>query len=410
MTDFIHIVLNAIEAFSFPFFIANYFNFENKKQFIFTISIIQFIILNIFHFYFTSSINLTTTIIFSMLLSIYIFNHRLTFNNIFITVLYNCLICLVALSVLLINNFLSFIFHFWFSLSIDFFLLSCLISRILLLIITIVLLRKKLNLSVSFDFRYWGYTIVLEFLLLCSIGLITYSLTCNEINNTVLITILIFLIIIAVLFILNLFHFDELNKSKIETEKLKQLKKYGKQQINAIKNVKHEINSLNHRMLYIYYRLEFLLQNERYEEAQQLLLSNRRRATKYDMIINTKNIVFDCLMSLKINDLTENGMNINLCIFISVSEFYNNLVFINSIISLLDCLNNQSKLTININEISNYTIIKIFCIKDIASNINKIVSIINTMSKNYKLSYKINNTIKNSIKISIKRNEYYNET
>lgn len=409
MTNLVHMILNFIEAFAFPFFIANYFNIQNKRMFISIVFIIQFTILNIFHFQLTNDFILTIIIILSMIISIYLFTKQLTFNNIFITLLYNCFIYFAAFSVLFINKALTISFQFLFSLDIDFFLFSCFISRILLLLITFLLLRKKLNLSVSFDFKYWSYIIILEFLLLCSMGLIIYSLTINQINNMILMVILICLTLIFILFVLNLYHLNELNKNKIEFEKSQQLRKFELQQINALKNVKHEIDALNHRMFYIYYRMEYLLKTKRYEEAYQLLLSNRKYSSQYHIIVDTKNIVFDCLVSLKINDLITNGMDINLCIFISQSKFYNNLLFINSLLSLFDCLNTHSKLTVHITEKSCFTVIKIFCSDDIISQIDNIEKSILAMSKNYKLFYELDSSSLNHIKISLKRENFENE-
>lgn len=409
MTEFVHIILNLIEAFIFPFFIANYFSFSNRKRYITVVFIIQFIILNIFHFFFTNSLSLTLMIILSMILSIYIKTHTITFNNVFIIILFDCLICLAALSVLLIDNTLSFIFHLWFQTNTDFFLISCLISRFLLVIISCLILKKKLNLSVSFDYKYWGYVIVLESLLLASIGLITYSLTVNEINKSLFITILIFLIIISVLVLLNLYHQNELNKINISIEKHKQAESFNLQKMNTIKNIKFEIDAINHRMFYIYYNIELLLKNKKYDDAYHLLQSHRRYAAKYEMIIDTKNIIFDCLMSLKMNDLISNEVDINLCIFISRSKFYDSLIFINSLTMLIDCLPKSKTLTINISEKNNYTIIKMYSSNN-EDEFNKTSALkaINNLSEKYKVSYKIGRKyIKNSIMLSIKREKIY---
>lgn len=407
MIDIINITLNAIEGFAFPFFIANYFNLKNKSKFIFIVFLVQFAILNIFHYFFTNSIILTITIILSMIISIYLYTGKLSFNHLFVTIIYNCIIYISALSVLIINNFLMALAHLIISSNIDFFLLSCLISRALLLAVTLLILKNKLNLSVTFDFKYWSYVIIFELLLLLSIGLIIYSLTFNSINNTILITILISLIIISILFILNLYHLNELNKAKINSEKSKQLEKFNTQKYNAIKNVKDEIDALNHRMFYIYYNLELLLKNKKYQEAYNLLSSIRRHTTKHDMIIDTKNIIFDCLISLKINDLIAQNKNINLCIFISESEFYNSLSFVNSINSLISCFQNCNKLTINITEKSNFTVIKMICLDDFVLDMIKAVEIIDNLSKFYNLSYELGGQIKNLIKISIKREDIY---
>lgn len=162
-------------------------------------------------------------------------------------------------------------------------------------------------------------------------------------------------------------------------------------------------------MFYVFYNVELLLKNKKYNQAYELLHSHRKSATRYKMLIDTKNEVFDCLFSLKINDLITNGLDVNLCVFISKSMFYDTLLFINSLNSLIECLHKCTTLTINITENLNYTIIKIFCSDNASIDETKILNAIKNISKSYEIRYTIGGSIKKSIKILIKRDISYEE-
>ncbi|WP_286154452.1 hypothetical protein [Thomasclavelia cocleata] len=399
MTMTIQSIINLIEAVLFPFFIAHYFDLQNKKQYICAIAIIHFLILNFCSFFYESNLILTFLILASILISIYYMKGSLTFNHIFITILYNCLILISALSVIIINNILNFIFSLFFTYHINFFLISCLISRILLTIITIVILHKKINLSLSFNLKYWYFIIILEFLLLFSIGIMTCSFITGELNNNILIALFVSMIMIAFLFVIILFRINRENKIKIHLEKTRQKETFENQKIDIIKKIKNEIDTIDHRMFYVLYNVELLLKQKNYEEAILLIELYRTQTNKYKLLIDTKNAIFDCLFSLNINKLITDGVDISTCITISQNTFYDNFMFISILFDLINLLRSSSSIIINISEVNGFSIIKLYY-TSYEININQIEDIILKFeSHHFNVKYSIDD---NQIKLSAK--------
>lgn len=401
MITIINLLINLIESLLYPLFIANYFNFKDKKNYILAVSIIQFVILNFCTFFYKSNLILTILIIGSILISIYYIEHRLTFNHIFITIFYNCLILASAISVLFINNILTSFFRLFIAYDVDLFLSSCLISRILLAIVTLLLLHNKINFSLSFNLKYWSFIILFEFLLLCSIGIITRSLIIDDLNINILILLLIIMIVIAILFIITIKHINDANKIKLNFEKSKQRENFENQKINMIKNIKYEIDASDHRMFYILYNLELLLKQKNYDKAISLLELNRLQINKYKFIIDTGNSIFDYLLGLKINELIIEGVDICTCIIISKNSFYDNYILISVLSNIINLLKSSNKIIINISEKNNYSIIKLYFNSNNINN-NCIQTNINKLSNYFKIKYTVE---EKQIKFSIKMEE-----
>lgn len=400
MTIFINVLINFIEAFLFAFFIANYFNFHNKEKYIAITGVIQFLILNIFYFYTNSGLLLTFLIISTILISIFISQKHLSFNHFYITIFYNCLIMIVAWLVLLINNLFLTLNQFLMLNNIDFFLISCLLSRIILIIITLFILKKKLNLSLSFNFKNWYFLLILESLLLIITGLILNTLILNQFNKTILYIILFLLILISILFIIMIYYIDKTNRAKIKLEKEKQRKDFETKKFNTIQNIKNDINAIEHRMFYVFYNAELLLENQQYEQAYELLKSHKKQTLKYNTLVDTQNVIFDYLFTLKINDLISSGIDVKLCVLISKSVFYDDLTFINFINSLLDILNQSLSLSIHITENNLYTIIKILYSHQLDIDQNEIIQHIKSLTNVFLVKHELKNQ---AITLSIKR-------
>lgn len=307
---------------------------------------------------------------------------------------------IVAWLALLINNLFLTLNQFLMLNNIDFFLISCLLSRIILIIITLFILKKKLNLSLSFNFKNWYFLLILESLLLIITGLILNTLILNQFNKTILYIILFLLILISILFIIMIYYIDKTNRAKIKLEKEKQRKDFETKKFNTIQNIKNDINAIEHRMFYVFYNAELLLENQQYEQAYELLKSHKKQTLKYNTLVDTQNVIFDYLFTLKINDLISNGIDVKLCVLISKSVFYDDLTFINFINSLLDILNQSLSLSIHITENNLYTIIKILYSHQLDIDQNEIIQHIKSLTNVFLVKHELKNQ---AITLSIKR-------
>lgn len=206
---------------------------------------------------------------------------------------------------------------------------------------------------------------------------------------------------ISLLFIVTLIHINEANKIRINSVKEKQKESFENQKINIIKRIKYDIDTTDHRMFYILYNIEMLLKQKNYEKAISLLELYRTQVNKYKLLIDTKNTIFDCLISLNINELISDGIDISTCIIISQNKFYDNFVLISILSDLIFSLKSATSINIKINEINNFSIIKLY---HNCNNVNKsqIESIILKQSSNFNIKYTYDN---NQINLSIKMEE-----
>ena len=70
-------------------------------------------------------------------------------------------------------------------------------------------------------------------------------------------------------------------------------------------------------------------------------------------------MIFDCLLSLKLNDMSMKEINIKTCIFISQNEYYDCLIFIDFLSNILDYINNSTFIDLDIREVFSFIKIRI---------------------------------------------------
>lgn len=351
-------VINFIESFLFAFFIAYYFDLPKKKSYITIVTLIQLFILNIFQWINYNGFILTIIIIFIMLLSIFLYSKQLTFNQLFITILYNCLIILCSVSGMIIYRLIINVFNIPFN-DIYSHLVLCTVSKILLIIITSLILKVKLNINLSLDLYKWGFTIIFEFFLTCAISIIAYSLIANYYSIYTNYILLIILFFISILFLFIIYKIDIITKEKIQLAKIAQEAQFNQTKYHTIYNIKNEISAIEHRLFYVIFSIEELLEKKEYEDISEIIENYKTTVIKHKLVIDTENEIFDILYSLKINDLIAHDISVNNCIFISKNDFYDDFAFINFLSGLLDFYKDCNLLEIKINEINCFIILNI---------------------------------------------------
>lgn len=300
---------------------------------------------------------LSISIVTIMSLSLVITFKKVRYNYIYIVLLYNSFIIFVAICGIIISHFII-LFKPEVSTN-QYYIAKCLLAKIMQIVITIIVLIRKVNLSISLDFKNWSFVIVYYFFLLALLIISTYSLVSGYISQNLMLIINFITFIATILFGHIIHKLDELNKRKVALARLEELTKFNIQKLSMMNRVKEEINSTDHRMFYILIQMEQLLQLKKYNELKSLLSQYRDMITKYKIIIDTKNVVFDCLYSLKINDFILKGKDITNIIFISCNNRYNDIRFINFITTLLDFFACCKTIIISMSEIGNQLIIKI---------------------------------------------------
>jgi len=110
----------------------------------------------------------------------------------------------------------------------------------------------------------------------------------------------------------------------LEYVKAYQLRQYNDEKMTLLKNIKNEMNAIDHHLFYVIFHINHLLENHKIDKAQQILQQYKSVLIKQNMIIHTGNVIFDCLLSLKII----HNVKVKTCLFISQHEAYDHFMFI----------------------------------------------------------------------------------
>lgn len=349
--------INIIEAFIFPIFLSHYFRLPHKKKLIVFSGSTQLFILSIFSLYFKSNYILTLLIIISNLLSIYIITKKVSFNNVYITILYNIVIIMTSIFGLYLQfiiQVLGFIYT-----QTELYVISCVAAKIVLIIITFLLVHFKTKLSVSLEMKKWKLVLSFEAILLISIVTVGYLIVTTFKNNISLYFLLFLLVMMNFFFIFIIYEINKLNNDNLRHYKEKQIQKFENQKVVAVKNIKAEIDSIDHKLFYVIFQIDNLLSIRDYKQIHILLDRYKSMVLKHRMVIDSGNSVFDCLISLKINDLIIRNIDVKTCIFISQNKIYDDLKILDLLKNILDYFYDQDSIIINIEEINGFVRIRI---------------------------------------------------
>ena len=172
-----------------------------------------------------------------------------------------------------------------------------------------------------------------------------------------------------------------------------------------MKNLSQEVNAIDHRLFYVLLQVEGLLKNNETEKSISILEKYVDIITKRHLSVETNNNVFDCLMSLKINDMLTNDINVKTVISISQNDNYDSLVFINFITDILNELYNSTFVDISIQEILG--LVRISIVFDQTNiNIDKLEKYLLSIVPHVKGSFKLIRNDYTEIRIGIELGDY----
>lgn len=188
------------------------------------------------------------------------------------------------------------------------------------------------------------------------VGFLFINENMKDINLLFLSIILIFSNIIYI-YILN--KIIKLNEYKFLYEKQMQKEKYNTEKLMIIKNIKNDIDAIDHKLFYVIFEIDNLIKKNDINNVKKIIDTYKKISLKHKMIIDTCNPIFDCLLSLKLNDMSMKEINIKTCIFISQNEYYDCLIFIDFLSNILDYINNSTFIDLDIREVFSFIKIRI---------------------------------------------------
>ena len=351
------LIINFIESFMFSYFLAYYFDVKHKGLYIFITSTLQLFLLTYANFIDENGILLSTTIIILMVGSLMLWKRKIQFDYIYIVLLYNCFIIIVALiGVFTSNTLLSYNPNL--SLNIGY-MVRGIVAKSIQIILTVLFVKYTINLSTSLNIKEWSIVLGFDFLLLSILIISSYSIALGNDYRGVMVWILILSFCSSILYRYIIHKIDELNKQRIEYARMEELSKYNSEKLTMIKHVTEEMSKNDHRIFYMLLQMEGYLENQEYDKLKTVIEGYRNLVTKYKLVTNTQNPVFDSLYSMKINDLILKEKNVKNSIFISRRIEYDHLPLIDFITGVLDFFNDCQTIMISMNEVGDTLVVRV---------------------------------------------------
>lgn len=388
------VIINIVESSIICYFIYKYFDFKQiEKLWLFILTV--FTTLTIGSIFINESgflIVVTSIVIIAFLKA---FGQKINIESIIICFLsliidVACNVCALIIGNL-VNSYISMV-----SLSLP---EMTVLSKILFLIVALLFLKQKETYDTNLNTKRW-LTIVIIILILL---VVTYLLAISYVfdNANVLINLLCAaLVYVAIVLIFNIYgkllkENEESTRIRLKNEEIR----YKKENEKVLSKMSEDIYQLEHNLRYILMQVKLNEQNKKYDENIELIDQYIRNFGKFKAIINTNNPYFDYFMNQKINDLSNNGIDVHTSINISHSDYYLDRKYVEYLIKVINLFKKEAtQITINIYEKQGFNIIEVLTSKNIRLTFdNSIKQLAQYLDAQYKITQDDNICIFKSI-------------
>ena len=388
------VIINIVESSIICYFIYKYFDFKQiEKLWLFILTV--FTTLTIGSIFINESGFLIVVMSIVIIAFLKAFGQKINIESIIICFLsliidVACNVCALIIGNL-VNSYISIV-----SLSL---LEMTVLSKILFLIVALLFLKQKVTYDTNLNTKRW-LTIVIIILILL---VVTYLLSISYVfdNANVLINLLCAaLVYVAIVLIFNIYgkllkENEESTRIRLKNEEIR----YKKENEKVLSKMSEDIYQLEHNLRYILMQVKLNEQNKKYDENIELIDQYIRNFGKFKAIINTDNPYFDYFMNQKINDLSNNGIDVHTSINISHSDYYLDRKYVEYLIKVINLFKKEAtQITINIYEKQGFNIIEVLTSKNIRLTFdNSIKQLAQYLDAQYKITQDDNICIFKSI-------------
>ena len=388
------VIINIVESSIICYFIYKYFDFNQiEKLWLFILTV--FTTLTIGSIFINESgflIVVTSIVIIAFLKA---FGQKINIESIIICFLsliidVACNVCALIIGNL-VNSYISIV-----SISLP---EMTVFSKILFLIVALLFLKQKVTYDTNLNTKRW-LTIVIIILILL---VVTYLLSISYVfdNANVLINLLCAaLVYVAIVLIFNIYgkllkENEESTRIRLKNEEIR----YKKENEKLLSKMSEDIYQLEHNLRYVLMQVKLNEQNKKYDENIELIDQYIRNFGKFKAIMNTNNPYFDYFMNQKINDLSNNGIDVHTSINISHSDDYLDRKYVEYLIKVINLFKKEAtQITINIYEKQGFNIIEVLTSKNIRLTFdNSIKQLAQYLDAQYKITQDDNICIFKSI-------------
>ena len=354
------VIINIVESSIICYFIYKYFDFNQiEKLWLFILTV--FTTLTIGNVFINESGFLIVVMSIVIIAFLKVFGQNINIESIIICFLsliidVACNVCSLIIGNL-VNSYISIV-----SLSLQ---EMTVLSKILFLIVALLFLKQKVTYDTNLNTKRW-LTIVIIILILL---VVTYLLAISYVfdNANVLINLLCTaLVYVAIVLIFNIYgkllkENEESTRIRLKNEEIR----YKKENEKVLSKMSEDIYQLEHNLRYILMQVKLNEQNKKYDENIELIDQYIRNFGKFKAIINTDNPYFDYFMNQKINDLSNNGIDVHTSINISHSDYYLDREYVEYLIKAINLFKKEAtQITINIYEKQGFNIIEVLTSKN----------------------------------------------
>ena len=388
------VIINIVESSIICYFIYKYFDFNQiEKLWLFILTV--FTTLTIGSIFINESGFLIVVMSIVIIAFLKVFGQNINIESIIICFLsliidVACNVCSLIIGNL-VNSYISIV-----SLSL---LEMTVLSKILFLIVALLFLKQKVTYDTNLNTKRW-LTIVIIILILL---VVTYLLAISYVfdNANVLINLLCAaLVYVAIVLIFNIYgkllkENEESTRIRLKNEEIR----YKKENEKLLSKISEDIYQLEHNLRYVLMQVKLNEQNKKYDENIELIDQYIRNFGKFKAIINTNNPYFDYFMNQKINDLSNNGIDVHTSINISHSDYYLDRKYVEYLIKVINLFKKEAtQITINIYEKQGFNIIEVLTSKNIRLTFdNSIKQLAQYLDAQYKITQDDNICIFKSI-------------
>ena len=388
------VIINIVESSIICYFIYKYFDFKKiEKLWLFILTVFSTLTIGSLFINESGFLIVVTSIVIIAFLKI--FGQKINIESIIICFL--SLIIDVACDVcaLIIGNLVNSYINI-FSLSLP---EMTVLSKILFLIVVLLFLKQKVTYDTNLNTKRWVIIVIIILILLVVAYLLGISYVFD--NANVLVNLFCAaLVYVAIILIFNIYgkllkENEESTSIRFKNEEIR----YKKENEKVLSKMSEDIYQLEHNLRYILMQVKLNEQNKKYDENIELIDQYIRNFGKFKTIINTDNPYFDYFMNQKINDLSNNGIDVHTSINISHSDYYLDREYVEYLIKVINLFKLEAtQITINIYEKQEFNIIEVLTSKNMKLIIdNSIKQLAKYLGAQYKITQDDNICIFKSI-------------
>lgn len=354
------LVINIIESSIMCYFIYKYFDFKQIEK-LWLFILIDFTSITLCNSFINESSALLIIVTSVLIVCLKMFGEKIRIESI--------IICFLSLVIDIVCNVVSLIIgriaNYFIGTQFIQMPAMTVLSKILYLIAVLAFLKKKTSYKSQLNSKRWLTLIIVISILF----IVAYILVTSYVFDNVDTLVNLFctaLIFIAIILILNIYgkileENEESTRIRLKNEEIR----YKKENEKVLSKMAEDIYRLEHNLRYILMQVKINEENKKYDENIELIDQYIRNFGKFKAIINTDNPYFDYFMNQKINDLSNNGIDVHTSINISHSDYYLDREYVEYLIKVINLFKLEAtQITINIYEKQEFNIIEVLTSKN----------------------------------------------